>query len=69
MCEDMRTKKQRLNPNGAENCGVREFGRRLRRADKRRMGGVFVAARRNRRNRTTVLATARIGMNSLVQSR
>ena len=33
------------------------------------MGSVFVAARRDRRNRTTVLGTARVGVDALVQLR
>ena len=69
MREDMRTKKQGLNPDGAQNCGFREFSRRLRRADKQRTGSVFVAAGCNRRNRTTVLGATCVGMDPMVQLR
>jgi hypothetical protein len=65
----MRTKKERLNPNGAENCGFREFSRRLKRADKRRMSRVFIAAGRDLRNSATVFDAFGVGVDALVQLR
>lgn len=65
----MRTKRKRLNPNGAKNRGFREFEPRLGRADERRVGSVFVRAGRDRRNCTTMLSTVRVGVDALVQLR
>ena len=69
MREDMRAKKQGTNPNGAEDCGFRKFSRRWRRADKRRMGSVFVGTGSDRSNCTTMLGTRRVGVDALMQLR
>lgn len=67
MREDVRTKKDRLNPNRIENRSFSESSLRLRSADKWRMGSVFIAARRYQGNRAAVFNTLRISMHTVVQ--
>ena len=69
MRENVRTKKKRLNPDGIEGLGFRESDRGVGRADKLRAGSVVVAAGRDRRNCTSMLGSARVSVDALVQLR
>jgi hypothetical protein len=66
MLEDVRVKKEWLNPGGVEGCGCREANIKLRRTDWRRMRRVFIAARRDQCNRTPVLGAIPISVNPRV---
>jgi len=67
--EDVRAKKERLNPRGAQR---RDFGKsngELGRADQRRMSSVIVIAGGDHRRRAIVLNTTRILVDALMQLR
>lgn len=63
---DVRTEKNRLNPDGDEDRGFRKSSRRRRRADKRRMGNVFAGTGGDRSDCTTVLGLARVAVDALM---
>ena len=67
--EDVRLEKKRFDPLGRQR---RDFGKLNgweRSADKRRRASVLVGTGRDRRNCTTMLGTARVGVDALVQLR
>ena len=64
--ENVRAKKERLDPGRAEWRNLRELNAGLRRPDEGRMRGVIITASRNQRNRTSVLDTIPISVNAVM---
>jgi hypothetical protein len=64
--ENMRVKKERLDPSRAERRDVRELNAGLRRPDERRMRSVIIVASRNQRNGASVIPAVRIMVNARV---
>jgi len=64
--KDVRAKKERLNPRGAQR---RDFGKsngKLWRADERGLSSVIIAAGRDHRNCTSMIGAGCIGVNAPV---
>ena len=69
MRENVRAKKQRLDPGRAERRDLRELNAGLRRPDEGRMRSVIVVASRDQCNGASVIAAVRISVNARVQLR
>lgn len=69
MRENVRAKKERLDPGRAERRDLRELNAELRRPDEGRMRSVIVVASRDQCNGASVIAAVRISVNARVQLR
>jgi hypothetical protein len=67
--EDVRFEEERLNPGRAERWNSSKLGNEIGRTDGRGLYRMLIAASRNQRNCTTMLGTARIRVDPLVQLR
>lgn len=67
--ENVRAKKERLDPGARERRNLGELSAGLSRLDERRIRRVIIVASRNQRNGTSVIAAVRIIMNARVQLR
>ena len=67
--EDVRTKKERLNPSGAQRQDLGKLQSKIGRADQWRMSSMIVTARCDHRHCAAVLDTVRIRVDTLVQLR
>ena len=66
MREDVRAKKERLDPGRSQRRDLGELNVELRRTDERRMRSVIIAATRNQRNGASMIAAVRISVNARV---
>ena len=66
MREDVRAKKERLDPGRSQRCDLGELDAGFRHPDERRMRSVIIAASRDQRNGTSVIAAVRISVNARV---
>jgi hypothetical protein len=64
--ENVRAKKERLDPGGSQRCDLGELDAGFRHPDERRMRSVIIAASRNQRNGARMIAAIRISMNARV---
>ena len=64
--EDVRAKKERLDPGRSQRRDLGELNVELRRTDERRMRSVIIAATRNQRNGASMIAAVRISVNARV---
>ena len=69
MRENVRAKKERLNPCRTERRDLNELNAGLGRADERRMRPVIIVASRDQRHGARVIAPVRINVNARVQLR
>ena len=69
MREDVRVKKEWLNPSTGERRGGREANIQLRGADERRLTCMLVATRRDQGYRADVVAAIRAVVNAVMQPR
>jgi len=67
--EDVRAKKERLNPSRAQHRDLRKSKGQFGRADEWRMSSVIIAAGCDQRNRTIVIGAVCISMDAAVQLR
>jgi len=67
--EDVRTKKERLNPSGAQRQDLGKLPSKIGRADQWRMSSMIVTARCDHRRRAAVLNAIGVRVNKLVQLR
>ena len=66
MRENVRAKKERLDPSRSERRDLSELDAGLRRPDEGRMRRVIIVASRNQRNGASVIPALRISMNARV---
>ena len=66
MRENVRAKKERLDPGRAERCDLRELNAGLRRPNQGRMRSVIIVASRNQCDGASVIAAVRISVNARV---
>lgn len=66
VCEDVRAKKERVDPGRAERRDAGELNARLRRRDQGRIRRVVIAPSRNQRNSARMIAAVCISMNARV---
>ena len=66
MCEDMRAKKEWLDPSRSQRCDLGELNAGFRRPDERQMRSVIITAGRNQRNGARVVAPVGIRVNARV---
>ena len=64
--ENVRVKKERLDPGRVERRDLSELDAGLRRPDEGRMRSVIIGASRNQRNGASVIALVRIRVNARV---
>jgi hypothetical protein len=64
--EDVRAKKERLHPSGAECRDLRKAGFELRRIDQWRLRGMIITASRNQCNGASVIGAICISVNARV---
>jgi len=67
--EDVRPKKERLDPGRGQRCNLRKAGCELRPGNERGLRRMFIAASGNQCDRTTVLRAIRVAVNARVQLR
>src|SRR6266478_3762313 len=67
--EDVRPKKERLDPGRGQRCNLRKPGCELRPGNERGLRRMFIAASGNQCDRTTVLRAIRVAVNARVQLR
>ena len=69
MREDVRIKKEWLNPGRGQLRDCSEANIELRGTDKRRLTRMLITTRRNQRDRADVVTAIRVGVNAAMQSR
>jgi hypothetical protein len=67
--ENVRAKKERLDPSRSQRRDLRELNAGLRCPDERRMRSVIIVASRDQCNSASVIATVRIRVNARMQLR